>query len=159
DDLRALGWSRPADTGAVPADDLLFAVLRGEIRVDELLARGGFGVVYRARQLWIGRDVALKVLPPGVEARSADGQLFLDAIRAIARIDHPNVVRVFHADETYDGRLFFAMELLTGEDLDRLADRGPVQPPRAIALVIQLLSGLAAAHAAGLIHSDIKPGN
>jgi len=159
DDLRALGWSRPADAGAPPADDLSSAVLRGEIRVDEVLARGGFGVVYRARQLWMGRDVALKVLPPGVDARSEDGQLFLDEIRAIARIDHPNVVRVFHADETYDGRLFFAMELLTGEDLDGLADRGPVSPPRAIALVIQLLRGLAAAHGAGLIHADIKPGN
>jgi eukaryotic-like serine/threonine-protein kinase len=159
DDLRALGWSRPADAGAAPSDDLSCAVLRGEIRVDEVLSRGGFGVVYRARQLWMGRNVALKVLPPGVDVRSEEGQLFLDEIRAIARIDHPNVVRVFHADETYDGRLFFAMELLTGEDLDRLADRGPVPPPRAIALVIQLLSGLAAAHRAGLIHSDIKPGN
>jgi formylglycine-generating enzyme required for sulfatase activity len=159
DDLRALGWSRPADAGAAPVDDLSCTVLRGEIRVDEVLARGGFGVVYRARQLWMGRDIALKVLPPGIDVRSEDGQLFLDEIRAIARIDHPNVVRVFHADETYDGRLFFAMELLTGEDLDRLADRGPVPAPRAIALVIQLLSGLAAAHGAGLIHSDIKPGN
>ncbi|HEY0989313.1 MAG TPA: SUMF1/EgtB/PvdO family nonheme iron enzyme [Kofleriaceae bacterium] len=159
DDLRALGWSRPANAGAALADDLSCAVLRGEIRVDEMLARGGFGVVYRARQLWMDRDVALKVLPPGVDARSEDGLLFLDEIRAIARVDHPNVVRVFHADETYDGRLFFAMELLTGEDLDRIADQGPVPSPRAIALVLQLLSGLTAAHGAGLIHSDIKPGN
>jgi formylglycine-generating enzyme required for sulfatase activity len=174
DDLRALGWSRPPAAGTAvpspgsvapdpstngPADDLSCAVLRGEIRVDELLARGGFGVVYRARQLWMRRDVALKVLPPGIDARSDEGQLFLDEIRAVARIDHPNVVRVFHADETYDGRLFFAMELLTGEDLDQLADRGPVPPPRAVALVLQLLSGLAAAHDAGLIHADIKPGN
>jgi len=162
DDLRALGWSRPAGAGTTapgPADDLSCAVLRGEIRVDEVLAQGGFGVVYRARQLWMGRDVALKVLPPGIDARSADGQLFLDEIRAVARIDHPNVVRVFHADETYDGRLFFAMELLTGEDLDQLADRGPVPPPRAIALIRQLLAGLAAAHDTGLIHADIKPGN
>jgi eukaryotic-like serine/threonine-protein kinase len=159
DDLRALGWSRPPDEAAGPADDLSCAVLRGEIRVDEELARGSFGVVYRARQLWMRRDVALKVLPPGVDARSEDGQLFLDEIRAVARIDHPNVVRIYHADETYDGRLFFAMELLTGEDLDQLADRGPVPPPRAIALVLQLLSGLAAAHATGLIHADIKPGN
>jgi formylglycine-generating enzyme required for sulfatase activity len=174
DDLRALGWSRPAVAGtAAPslsngapepgaagrADDLSCAVLRGEIRVDELLARGSFGVVYRARQLWMRRDIALKVLPPGIDARSDEGQLFLDEIRAVARIDHPNVVRVLHADETYDGRLFFAMELLTGEDLDQLADRGPVPPPRAVALVLQLLSGLAAAHDAGLIHADIKPGN
>ncbi|HWO25551.1 MAG TPA: bifunctional serine/threonine-protein kinase/formylglycine-generating enzyme family protein [Kofleriaceae bacterium] len=163
DDLRALGWSRPADLAADlaadSADDLSCAVLRGEIRVDEELARGSFGVVYRARQLWMRRDVALKVLPPGVDARSEDGQLFLDEIRAVARIDHPNVVRIYHADETYDGRLFFAMELLTGEDLDQLADHGPVPPPRAIALVLQLLSGLAAAHETGLIHADIKPGN
>lgn len=161
-DLRALGWSRPPDASTPAqgsADDLSCAVLRGEIRVDELLARGGLGVVYRARQLWMRRDVAVKVLPPGIDARSVDGQLFLDEIRAVARIDHPNVVRVFHADETYDGRLFFAMELLTGEDLDRLADRAPVPPSRAVALVLQLLSGLAAAHDAGLIHSDIKPGN
>jgi eukaryotic-like serine/threonine-protein kinase len=161
-DMRALGWSRSVGAGtaaASGADDLSGAVLRGEIRVDEVLARGGFGVVYRARQLWMRRDVALKVLPPGVDAQSEDGQLFLDEIRAVARIDHPNVVRIFHADETYDGRLFYAMELLTGEDFDQLADRGPMPPSRAVALVGQLLVGLAAAHDAGLIHADIKPGN
>ena len=147
--------------GASPApDDLAGVVLPGRFRIESELARGSFGTVYRSRQLAIERDVAVKVLHAGVDLASADGRLFVQEIQSVGRIDHPNVVRIFQADVTPDGRLFFAMELLAGADLQRIIDTEGILPPaRAVALMQQLLAGLAAVHDAGLIHADIKPAN
>lgn len=140
-------------------DDLTGMVLPGRFRLDALIARGGFGAVYRARQLSVDRDVAVKVLGTALEAGSQGGRLFVQEIHSVGRIDHPNVVRVLQADVTPGGRLFFAMELLAGRDLEQIAAGGPLPAPRAIALTRQLLAGLGAAHDAGLVHADIKPAN
>ncbi|HEY4240522.1 MAG TPA: SUMF1/EgtB/PvdO family nonheme iron enzyme [Kofleriaceae bacterium] len=128
-----------------------------KLRLDAVIARGSFGVVWRARQLAVERDVAVKVLD--VHFDDEPRALFQDEIRAIGTLDHPNVVRIFDADETPDGRLYFVMELLAGATLQEIADKGPVPVPRAIELVGQLLDGLAAVHAAGHIHADVKPAN
>ena len=122
------------------------------------IGHGSFGTVYRARQLAVERDVAIKVLHADIDPSSEDGKLFVHEIRSVGRIDHANVVRIFQADITHDGRLFFAMELLDGSDLQQLgADKLPKQ--RAVDLTRQLLAGLGAAHDAGLVHADIKPAN
>jgi serine/threonine protein kinase len=115
--------------------------------------------VYRARQLAVDRDVAIKLLHDDLDPTSADGRLFLHEIRAVGRLDHPNVVRIYQADVSHDGRLFYAMELLRGSTLAALCADGPLPAPRAVALIGQLLAGLAAAHEAGLVHADVKPAN
>lgn len=138
------------------SDDLTGTVQPGRFRVDGILARGTFGTVYRARQLAVERDVALKVLHAEIDPSSEDGRLFVHEIRSVGRLDHANIVRIHQADITHDGRLFFAMELLGGGDLQSI---GKVPQARAVALVRQLLAGLAAAHDAGLVHADIKPAN
>ncbi len=140
-------------------ESVLEPSLRPGLRLDAVIAQGSFGVVFRGRQLAVERDVAVKVLHAGFAPETAPGRLFRDEIRAIGTIDHRNVVRVFDADDTSDGRLYFVMELLDGPTLQQLADAGPVPHVRAIALVAQLLEGLAAVHAAGHIHADVKPSN
>jgi serine/threonine-protein kinase len=149
-----------AKTIATDEEDLTGAILPGRLRIDAVIARGGFGTVYRARQLAVDRDVAVKVLRADVDPSSPSGRLFVEEIQAVGRIDHPNVVRIHHADVTAEGRLFFAMELLAGRDLERVVrEDGVVPAARAAALVRQLVAGLGAAHDAGLVHADIKPAN
>ncbi len=140
-------------------EDLTGVVLPGRFRIDKLVARGTFGTVYRARQLAIERDIAVKVLHANIDPSSEDGQLFVHEIRSVGRIDHANVVRIHQADITHDGRLFFAMELLDGTDLQQLVGATPLPRERAVELVRQLLVGLGAAHDAGLVHADVKPAN
>jgi molybdopterin-guanine dinucleotide biosynthesis protein len=136
------------------------AYLPGRFRLDRLLASGAFGTVYRARQLAVDRDVAVKVLHADIDPDSEDGRLFIHEIQAVGRIDHVNVVRIYQADVAPSGRLFFAMELLHGDDLQQVIDRdGPLPRTRALALIAQLLAGLGAAHDLGLVHADVKPGN
>jgi eukaryotic-like serine/threonine-protein kinase len=140
-------------------EDLTGTVLPGRFRIDSVVARGTFGTVYRARQLAVERDVAVKVLHAEIDPASDDGRLFIQEIRSAGRIDHTNVVRIYQADITHDGRLFFAMEMLDGRDLQDVGKAGPLPRARAIELVRQLLAGLGAAHDAGLVHADVKPAN
>ena len=146
-------------TGVSREEPLEDVVLRAGLRVDALIARGSFGVVYRGRQIAIDRDVAIKILHAGFALATEPKRLFRDEIRAIGNIDHRNVVRVLDADDTADGRVYFVMELLDGPTLQQVAERGPIAGPRACTLVGQLLDGLAAVHAAGHIHADVKPSN
>src|SRR5690349_1567822 len=133
--------------------------LRPGLRLDAVIAKGSFGVVFRGRQLAVKRDVAVKILHDKFAPETEPGKLFRDEIYAISAIDHRNVVRVFDADDTSEGRLYFVMELLEGPTLQQLADQGPLPQARAVALVAQLLDGLAAVHAVKRIHADVKPAN
>lgn len=162
EDRRDLPWfpARASDRPTVVvADPILGSILPGRFRIDARIAAGSFGAVYRARQLTVGREVAVKIIPAGVDAFSEDGRLFVHEIQAVARIDHRHVVRVYQADVTADGRLFFAMELLAGRDLQAIMADGAMELPRALELGRQLLAALDAAHRAGLVHADVKPGN
>jgi hypothetical protein len=150
---------RPARPRTDDDDDLTGTVLPGRFRIDAMVARGTFGTVYRARQLAVERDVAVKVLHADIDPASDDGRLFVQEIRSVGRIDHTNVVRIHQADITHDGRLFFAMELLDGRTFQDLGNQGPLPRARAVELVRQLLAGLGAAHDAGLVHADVKPAN
>ncbi len=128
-------------------------------RIDALIARGGMGVVYRATQLALDRPVALKVISRELAGKEAFRERFLRECRLAASLDHPGVVPVFDAREE-EGELIVAMRLVEGGDLRKLIDRdGPLPPPRAVALLAQVADALDAAHAAGIVHRDVKPHN
>ncbi|HEX5610312.1 MAG TPA: serine/threonine-protein kinase [Solirubrobacterales bacterium] len=128
-------------------------------RIDSLIARGGMGVVYRATQLALDRPVALKVIARELADDEKFRRRFLSESRLAARLDHPSVVPVYDAREE-DGELIVAMRLVEGGDLRKLIDReGPLEPGRAVRLLSQVAEALDAAHAAGIVHRDVKPHN
>jgi serine/threonine-protein kinase len=133
--------------------------LLGGCRIEAVVGRGGMGVVYRALQLDLGRPVALKVIA-GERASDAEfRERFGREARMAAAIDHPNVVPVYAAGEE-DGALFLVMRYVTGSDLHQVIRRdGPQPAARAAAIVAQVGAALDAAHAAGLVHRDVKPAN
>ena len=128
-------------------------------RIDARLARGGMGVVYRATHLGLDRPVALKVIARELAGDASFRERFLRESRLAARLDHPAVVPVYDSREV-DGELIVAMRLVEGGDLRGLIDRdGPLSPERATALLGQIAEALDAAHAAGIVHRDVKPHN
>ena len=117
------------------------------------------GVVYRATHLGLERPVALKVIARELADRGSFRERFLRESRLAARLDHPSVVPIFDSREV-DGELLVAMRLVEGGDLRRVIDRdGPLPPERATALLGQIADALDAAHAAGIVHRDVKPHN
>ncbi|HVT00054.1 MAG TPA: protein kinase [Solirubrobacterales bacterium] len=128
-------------------------------RSDARLARGGMGVVYRATHLGLDRPVALKVIARELAGDASFRGRFLRESRLAARLDHPAVIPVYDSREV-DGELIVAMRLVEGGDLRGLIDRdGPLPPARATALLGQVAEALDAAHAAGIVHRDVKPHN
>jgi eukaryotic-like serine/threonine-protein kinase len=122
------------------------------------LGAGGMGEVSRARDTRLGRDVALKILPESF-ARESDRLIrFEQEARAIAALNHPNILAVFDIGQ-HNGSPFLVSELLEGETLRVLLDQGALHPRKAIAYGVQIAQGLAAAHEKGIIHRDLKPEN
>lgn len=129
-------------------------------RLEELIAKGGMGRVYRATQLPLEREVAVKVMvaPPEVDADFR--RRFLLEASVCARLKHPNIVVVHDYGEGEAGELYMAMELLDGEPLNALLSReGPLEPGRAVRIALQIARALRAAHGEGIAHRDLKPGN
>jgi serine/threonine protein kinase len=121
------------------------------------LGAGGMGEVYRARDPRLGRDVAVKVLHDETPGDPERLRRFEQEARAVAALSHPNVLAIF--DIGVGEVPFLVTELLAGETLRTLLDRGPLTPQRTIELALQLVAGLAAAHARGIVHRDLKPDN
>jgi serine/threonine-protein kinase len=143
----------PGDT-----DPTLLAGTR--YRLGREIGRGAVGIVYEAHHLDLGRTVALKVLNAECAPGSDLGQRFRSEARAIAQLDHENLVRLHDFGTAADGRPFYAMELLEGEALDRYLVREKGMDWReAMRVGVQACRALEAAHRAGVIHRDIKPGN
>jgi DNA-binding beta-propeller fold protein YncE len=141
------------------ADDLAVGSTLAGYRLDAVIARGGMGVVYRATQLALDRPVALKVIARHLASDDGFRDRFLRESRLAARLDHPNVVPVLDAREE-EGELIVAMRLVEGGDLrKRISSRGPLPPGQAIELLSQIAGALDAAHAAGIVHRDVKPHN
>lgn len=125
--------------------------------VAEELGRGGMGVVVRARDLVLGRDVALKFLDDA--PTNASREATLAEARAAAAVHHPSIVSVYDVGETEDGRAFLAMELVDGPSLRATLSDGPLLPSACFDICESLASGLDAAWAADLVHGDLKPEN
>src|SRR5262245_15744548 len=136
-------------------DDLPASTVLGGHEILGTLGRGGMGVVYRARHLRLGREVALKVLPSG---RPDAAARFEREARALARLDHENIVRVHDFGEE-QGEFYIAMELVEGRTLREELAGGPLPVERARAVAGAVCRALAAAHQRGVIHRDIKPEN
>jgi serine/threonine protein kinase len=128
-------------------------------RLEEQIGLGGMAVVYRAHDERLDRQVALKLLVPGLAADVAFQQRFIRESRAAAAVDDPNIIPVFEAGEA-DGILFIAMRLVRGGDLRSLVgSQGPLSAARTVRIVSAVALALDAAHAEGLIHRDVKPAN
>jgi serine/threonine-protein kinase len=128
-------------------------------RIHSVIGRGGMSVVYLAEHLELGRKVALKILGPELAEDDAFRERFIRESRVTAELDHPNIVTVFDAGEA-GGLLYISMRFVEGSDLERLLrSTGALEPPVAVDIVSQCAEALDAAHARGLVHRDVKPGN
>ena len=125
----------------------------------EPLGRGGMGVVYLAKDLKLGRTVALKFLPADLGESEEAKKRFLREAQAASALDNPRICTIYEIGEADDGRPFISMAHCDGETLkDRIAD-GPLPVDEARAITVQIAEGLVAAHDAGITHRDIKPAN
>jgi hypothetical protein len=122
------------------------------------LGAGGMGEVYRARDTRLGRDVALKILPPEFLLERDRLARFEQEARAASALNHPNIVTVYEIGREGDTP-FIALELVEGQTLRRIAAQGPLAIPKVLALMVPVADGLARAHRAGIIHRDLKPEN
>jgi serine/threonine protein kinase len=125
--------------------------------VDEI-SRGGMGVVYRALDVTLNREVALKVLPPDLVSNIDRRDRFIQEAQAASALEHPNIA-VIHEVGDADGVSFVAMELIRGEKLSDLLAAGPLSASRAMELATEMAEALARAHDKGVIHRDLKPAN
>ncbi|MFO0909070.1 MAG: protein kinase [Isosphaeraceae bacterium] len=131
----------------------------GPFTVETELGRGGMGVVYRARDRRTGRLVALKILRPEL-ADGSSRQRFEQEARAAARVEHDHVVRLYDTSDPSEPAPYLVMEYVAGPSLaEELKARGRLNPREAARVIGEAADGLAAAHAAGLVHRDVKPGN
>ena len=128
-------------------------------RITEKLGGGGMGVVYRAEDTRLHRTVALKFLSPELTRDERAKHRFLAEAQAASRLDHPNICTIHEIEETEDGQLFLVLSCYEGETVRERLERGPMPVDEAVGLAIHVARGLEAAHAKGIVHRDIKPGN
>jgi eukaryotic-like serine/threonine-protein kinase len=138
--------------------DVLSGRVLGRFRLLEEIGSGGMGVVYRAHDERLDRDVAVKILPTGALADEAARRQFRQEAQALARLNHPNIATIFDFDCQEDTD-FLAMELLTGQTLADKLLAGPLPQSTVIQFGMQIAGGLATAHEQGILHRDLKPGN
>ncbi len=142
-----------------PPSDLVGLEFDGRYRIEARIGQGGIGVVYRATDTKLSRQVAVKVLLEAAGMRHSQRRRFEREAEALAAVSHPNVVAVLDYGVA-DGTPYLVMELLEGESLSELLAReAPLDPPRAMRSMSQLLAALRYVHERGVVHRDLKPGN
>jgi predicted Ser/Thr protein kinase len=150
------GHQKPSNfTPPKPAE---LACFFPQLEILELLGRGGMGAVYKARQKQLDRLVALKILPPSVSIDPAFADRFAREAKALARLNHPNIVTLYEFGRT-DGLFYFLMEFVDGVNLRQLLNAGRIAPREALAIVPQICDALQYAHDHSIVHRDIKPEN
>src|SRR5262252_1665842 len=127
-------------------------------RILEQIGAGGMGVVYRAHDERLDRDVALKVLPSGMLTDSGSRKRFRKEALALSKLNHPNIA-IVHDFDSEDGVDFLVEEFIDGLSLDAMLSAGPLSEKEIVNLGAQLADGIAAAHSQGTIHRDLKPAN
>lgn len=127
-------------------------------RIDAKLGEGGMGAVYRARDLSLGREVALKFLPADLVADPQARKRLLKEAQAASRLNHPNIATIYEVNE-WENAPFISMELVTGQTLKQILPYGGLAPARLLEIARQIAEGLQEAHRAGVCHCDIKPSN
>jgi serine/threonine protein kinase/tetratricopeptide (TPR) repeat protein len=130
----------------------------GNYQILAMAGVGGMGVVYKALDLKLERTVALKFLPPELNASEKEKERFLQEARTASSLDHPNI-GVIHGVEENDGRSFIVMAFYEGESLSQKIRRGSIPFREAVDIAIQMAKGLEAAHARNIVHRDVKPSN
>jgi eukaryotic-like serine/threonine-protein kinase len=131
----------------------------GPYEIQAPIGAGGMGEVYRAADTRLDRNVALKILPGSFSQDSDRLRRFEQEARAVAALNHPNILAVFDIGQQQDGSPFLVSELLEGESLRAVLDRGPLPQRKTIEYGVQIAHGLAAAHEKGIVHRDLKPEN
>ncbi|MBA3271124.1 MAG: serine/threonine protein kinase [Acidobacteria bacterium] len=132
----------------------------GKYRVEAVVGRGGMGAVFRARDLRLERDVAIKIVRADLVGDPDSRARFQREAQIVARLQHPAIVTVFDYGNLPDGAAFLVMEFVRGEDLRHVLKREKTLPPaRTVALVAGVAAGVDAAHRAGVLHRDLKPEN
>ncbi|MFO0868909.1 MAG: protein kinase [Pirellulales bacterium] len=159
---RPLAGQIPQDHVTLGAGDAADATPRiryfGEYELLEEIARGGMGVVYKARQVKLNRIVAVKMILSGQLAAEADVQRFYTEARAAAHLQHPNIVAIHEVGE-HDGQHYFSMDYVAGESLAARISRGPLPAREAAELLHKIARAVSFAHASNIIHRDLKPAN
>ncbi len=138
---------------------LVGTVLAGRYRVERLLGSGGMGSVYLAEHVLMKKAVAVKVLHAEMSGNGEIAARFEREAVAAARIDHPNVAAAMDFGRLPDGSFYLALEYVAGHSLRSLVEQGPLDPARALGIAHQVAEALVAAHAAGVVHRDLKPDN
>src|SRR5260370_11252085 len=130
----------------------------GNYRILEKIGAGGQGTVYKATDTKLGRSVVIKVLPPELTAKEANLKRFEREARLASSLDHPNICTIFDLNDI-EGVHFIAMQFVDGKNVRQLVSGRPLDLRSALSITIQVADALAAAHARGIIHRDIKAGN
>jgi predicted Ser/Thr protein kinase len=141
-----------------PSMEELDALIPG-YRFIEFIDRGGMGAVYKAVQKSLNRVVAVKLLPQVHRNKESFADRFKREAHALALLNHPHIIAVHDFGETADGQMFYAMEFISGMDLNHLLKRAPPEPRQILKIIKQVCEALQFAHERGIVHRDIKPAN
>jgi serine/threonine protein kinase len=131
----------------------------GNYKIENLLGKGGMGVVYKAHQISLNRSVALKILPPTLSSDDSFVKRFQREAHAVARLNHPNIIHIYDIGQE-EGLHFFSMEYVDGQSLDEIVrKRGSLEAGEAIDIISQAALAIEHAHENGILHRDVKPSN